>query len=190
LLAIRKCIHVSSILQGPAPKRARRSAAKGTIQGNSGASTPSATPVPPDGTPENRSAADQPPSTDPRSQATSQSDERHEGGKVTSLPLPIDTVIKTKWKDGEYHLARVVSRRPREGATDEADMEYYMHFINMNRRMDSWVDVSMVDLSWHVHDGIDEKRYTSSFLNSMSSSRAALAGFREHVPSSHIFHLP
>ena len=107
------------------------------------------------------------PSRDPthRSQATSQSGERAEGSEVTSLPLVVDTVINTKWKDGEYHLARVVSTRKPRHATDEKDTEYYMHFINMNRRMDTWCNIGMMDLSWHVYDGIDEKRCDSLQLH-------------------------
>jgi hypothetical protein len=114
-----------------------------------------------DAVPENHEA----PRSDPRSQATSQSGERAEGGKVTSLPLGIDTVIRCKWKDGEYHLARVVHTRLPEGSKDEKSTEYYMHYINMNRRMDSWCTIDMIDLSWHVHDGIDEKRCAMLALN-------------------------
>lgn len=97
-----------------------------------------------------------------RSQATSQSGERVDGSEVTSLPLVVDTVIRTKWKDGEYHLARVVHTRMPKHSTDEKDTEYYMHFVNMNRRMDTWCTIGMMDLSWHVYDGIDEKRFAPS----------------------------
>jgi RNA binding activity-knot of a chromodomain len=81
-----------------------------------------------------------------------------QGGKEATLPLAIDTVIRTKWLDGEYHLARVVSVRDKAGAKDAADKEYYMHYVNMNRRMDTWVTADVMDLSWAEYDGIDEKR--------------------------------
>ena len=78
--------------------------------------------------------------------------------KEATLPLCVDTVIRTKWLDGEYHLARVVSMRDKPGAKDSADKEYYMHYVNMNRRMDTWVTADVMDLSWHEIDSIDEKR--------------------------------
>lgn len=102
------------------------------------------------------------PANDPRSQGTSQSGDKTEGGQVTNLPLSTDTVIRCKWKDGEYHLARVVSTRVPEGKSKE-DTEYYMHFINMNRRMDTWCSIGMMDMSWHVLDSVDEKRCCSSY---------------------------
>jgi hypothetical protein len=144
-------------LQGPPPKRTRRSqaASKGTMAVAGDVSGPAVAPfsdaVPDSTEPSTRDATH-------RSQATSQSGERIEGGAVTTLPLPVDTVIRTKWKDGEYHLARVVHTRVPKHSRGEKDTEYYMHFINMNRRMDTWCTISMMDLSWHVYDGIDEKR--------------------------------
>ena len=154
------------VVQGPAPKRTRRSqaASKGTM---AGAGDPGASVHPfPDAIPDST----EPSSRDPthRSQATSQSGERAEGSAVTTLPLVVDTVINTRWKDGEYHLARVVHTRMPRHATDEKDTEYYMHFINMNRRMDTWCNIGMMDLSWHVYDGIDEKRYDSQLPSSVS----------------------
>lgn len=52
----------------------------------------------------------------------------------------------------------MVSVRDRPGARGPADKEYYMHYVNMNRRMDAWVSADVMDLSWHEIDSIDEKR--------------------------------
>lgn len=78
--------------------------------------------------------------------------------KEAVLPLKVDTVLRTKWLDGEYHLARVVSVRDKPGAAHSTDKEYYVHYINKNRRMDTWVTADVMDLSWHEMDTIDEKR--------------------------------
>eukprot|EP00892_Ulva_mutabilis_P009320 jgi/Ulvmu1/6760/UM030_0096.1 len=138
-----------AVTEGPAPKRTRRAtASKGTFHGAAEPAAATATPVA-DGTAE-------PPPNHARSQGTSQSGDKVEGGQVTNLPLAVDTVIRCKWKDGEYHLARVVSTRIPDGKSPE-ETEYYMHFINMNRRMDTWCTINMMDLAWHVLDSIDEK---------------------------------
>ena len=41
------------------------------------------------------------------------------------LPLEIGTRVDCRWRDGEYHPARVIEKRPVEG-TDQH--EYYMHY--------------------------------------------------------------
>lgn len=41
------------------------------------------------------------------------------------LPLEIGTRVDCKWRDGEFHPARVIERRPVEG-TDLH--EYYVHY--------------------------------------------------------------
>lgn len=92
-------------------------------------------------------------------------------GKEATLPLKVDTVIKTKWLDGAYHLARVVSTRPRPGGKDDTDKEYYMHFINMNRRMDTWLTADAMDLSWHEMDSIDERRCAVASLTYCSNGK-------------------
>lgn len=74
------------------------------------------------------------------------------------LPLPLDTVLKALWRhDGQHHMARVVDRRSRENPKDPTDYEYYMHYINFNRRLDDWVTADMLDFSFVDFDGVDEK---------------------------------
>ena len=41
------------------------------------------------------------------------------------LPLEIGTRMDCKWRDGEYHPARVIERRPVEGSDQH---EYYVHY--------------------------------------------------------------
>ena len=41
------------------------------------------------------------------------------------LPLEVGTRVDCKWRDGEYHPARVIERRPVKG-TDQH--EYYVHY--------------------------------------------------------------
>ena len=101
------------------------------------------------------------PPTRPGSRADSQAGPADDDmtNKEATLPLPVDTVIRTKWLDGEYHLARVVSVRDRSGAVDPNDKEYYMHYVNMNRRMDTWVTAHVMDplvarVRWHRREEV------------------------------------
>lgn len=66
-------------------------------------------------------------------------------------------VVNTQWRDGKFYKGRVVDRRKRPNAKDDTDYEYYMHYINMNRRMDDWVTTDMLDFSFVMFDGVDEK---------------------------------
>ncbi|CAL5225365.1 g8169 [Coccomyxa viridis] len=60
------------------------------------------------------------------------------------LPLECGTRVDCKWRDGEFHPARVIERRPVEG-TDQH--EYYVHYSKFNRRMDEWVKQENLDLN-------------------------------------------
>ena len=148
-------------VQGVVPKRARRTTghvAKGLAVADPDAPLLGVDPADHLGQP--HEALRPGPPTRPGSRADSHAGPADDDmtNKEATLPLPVDTVIRTKWLDGEYHLARVVSVRDRAGAVDPSDKEYYMHYVNMNRRMDTWVTAHVMDLSWHEFDGIDEKR--------------------------------
>jgi hypothetical protein len=146
------------LLQGPAPKRARRGlSAKGLASSQPDLPSTYVDAFEASAAPDVQQFAD--PASAPISRAESQGrGEDEASGKEATLPLKVDTVVRAKWLDGAYHLARVVSTRLRPGAKDETDKEYYMHFINMNRRMDTWVTADAMDLSWHEMDAIDERR--------------------------------
>jgi histone acetyltransferase MYST1 len=65
----------------------------------------------------------------------------------TELPLEIGTKVQCRWRGkDEYYLAKVIERR--QGRTDaDEDYEYYVHYEQFNRRMDSWVALGDMDLS-------------------------------------------
>ena len=42
------------------------------------------------------------------------------------LPLTINTRVDCKWRDGQFHTARVVERRLVEGTQEH---EYYVHYL-------------------------------------------------------------
>ncbi|DBA83233.1 TPA: nucleoside triphosphate pyrophosphohydrolase ham1 [Trebouxia sp. C0005] len=67
-----------------------------------------------------------------------------EGGREVKLPLEVGTFMECEWKQGQYHRAKVIERRKR---SDAPDYEYYVHYINFNRRMDAWTTLDHVDLA-------------------------------------------
>lgn len=77
-------------------------------------------------------------------------------------------VVNTQWRDGKFYKGRVVDRRKRPNAKDDTDYEYYMHYINMNRRMDDWVTTDMLDFSFVMFDGVDEKSCAPLLLCALS----------------------
>jgi len=53
------------------------------------------------------------------------------------LPLLPHTLLRCTWRDGTMRPARVIERRPlKNGAPDE--WEYYIHYRQVDRRMDCW----------------------------------------------------
>ncbi len=52
-------------------------------------------------------------------------------------PLEIGTKIPCRWKqDGKLHTCEIIERRPGE---KEGTWEYYVHYVEFNRRLDEWV---------------------------------------------------
>eukprot|EP00611_Tribonema_gayanum_P032653 TRINITY_DN9865_c0_g1_i1.p1 TRINITY_DN9865_c0_g1~~TRINITY_DN9865_c0_g1_i1.p1 ORF type:complete len:444 (-),score=180.21 TRINITY_DN9865_c0_g1_i1:597-1928(-) len=85
------------------------------------------------------------------------------GGDAASLvtgPLQIGQRWKVAWRDGTFKLAEIVERRPAPAAAAQgaaptgADSsntpdccEYYVHYIDFDRRLDEWVGVDRIDLA-------------------------------------------
>jgi RNA binding activity-knot of a chromodomain len=44
------------------------------------------------------------------------------------LPLEVGTRLRCRWRDGSWHDARIIERRPLPDAKSESDYEYYMHY--------------------------------------------------------------
>lgn len=70
-----------------------------------------------------------------------------EGEKDVELPLEVNDKVKCLWKDGKYHEAKIIERR---NVTDRSDVhawQYYVHYLKMNRRMDTWMTDESFDLT-------------------------------------------
>uniref|UniRef100_A0A7S0RE57 Histone acetyltransferase n=1 Tax=Chlamydomonas leiostraca TaxID=1034604 RepID=A0A7S0RE57_9CHLO len=64
-------------------------------------------------------------------------------------PLEIGTKASCMWKDEQYHTAKIIERRQKEGCPvkDPNSWEYYVHYMGYNRRMDEWVQLAQFDLA-------------------------------------------
>ncbi|EGD83389.1 hypothetical protein PTSG_03996 [Salpingoeca rosetta] len=61
----------------------------------------------------------------------------------SELPLPlIGSVVLVSWDDNSTHEATVVQSRERR----PGQLEYYVHYLAYDRRMDEWVALSRIDL--------------------------------------------
>jgi len=60
------------------------------------------------------------------------------------LPLDVGTKVNCKWRDNQWHQVRIIERRQIE---PESDYEYYVHYVEFNRRLDEWVKLSQLDLA-------------------------------------------
>lgn len=99
------------------------------------------------------------------------------------LPLEIGTRVHCKWrgKDGETYQARVIERRPGQGKSDE-DYEYYVHYEQFNRRMDSWVTLGEMDLTTvvPVEKTEDGKKKTAAHEPDAEHAEFDAHALREH----------
>jgi len=85
--------------------------------------------------------------------ASSARDKSQEVPPNVELPLEIGTKVQCRWRGkDEYYLARVIEKRPSTGGggnhkNSEQEFEYYVHYEQFNRRMDSWVGLGEMDLT-------------------------------------------
>ena len=58
------------------------------------------------------------------------------------LPMDIGTRVQCRWRDGQFYPVRVIERRPGSAAGNPEEYEYYVHYEQFNRRLDTWVTVA------------------------------------------------
>ncbi|GMH35417.1 hypothetical protein BSKO_03285 [Bryopsis sp. KO-2023] len=63
-------------------------------------------------------------------------------------PLDVNTLVKCVWRgDGKSRKARIIERRKIGDTEGPESYDYYVHYIDFNRRMDEWVGIDQLDLS-------------------------------------------
>eukprot|EP00013_Stygamoeba_regulata_P025216 CAMPEP_0177648654 /NCGR_PEP_ID=MMETSP0447-20121125/10941_1 /TAXON_ID=0 /ORGANISM="Stygamoeba regulata, Strain BSH-02190019" /LENGTH=441 /DNA_ID=CAMNT_0019151305 /DNA_START=90 /DNA_END=1415 /DNA_ORIENTATION=- len=69
-------------------------------------------------------------------------------GEHTDGPKPVDvgTRVLCKWRDESFHVCEVIERKQREDTV----WEYYVHYLEFNRRLDEWVTADRFDLTTKV----------------------------------------
>ncbi|KAK3032529.1 hypothetical protein RJ639_036444 [Escallonia herrerae] len=75
--------------------------------------------------------------------------------RSSMLPLEVGTRVLCRWRDGKFHLVKVIERR-RMQCGGPNDYEYYVHYTEFNRRLDEWVRLEQLDLA-SVETVVDEK---------------------------------
>lgn len=70
-----------------------------------------------------------------------------------------------KWRNGQFHPGDIIEIRPLKKKKDAngleivssnpEDFEYYIHYINFDRRLDEWVSVDRIDLSSAVQGSVE-----------------------------------
>ena len=61
------------------------------------------------------------------------------------LPMDIGTRVQCRWRDGQLYPVRVIERRPGDAKGNPEEYEYYVHYEQFNRRLDTWVTVAEMD---------------------------------------------
>jgi histone acetyltransferase MYST1 len=56
--------------------------------------------------------------------------------------MDIGTRVQCRWRDGQFYPVRVIERRPGSAAGNPEEYEYYVHYEQFNRRLDTWVTVA------------------------------------------------
>jgi len=59
-----------------------------------------------------------------------------------SKPLDAGTFVMCQWRDNIYHKCEIIETRE-----SEHGREYYIHYVEFNRRLDEWVSAERLDMS-------------------------------------------
>ena len=74
------------------------------------------------------------------------------------LPLDIGTRVQCRWRDGQLYPVRVIERRTGSPAGVPEEYEYYVHYEQFNRRLDTWVTIADMDVKTAEQDEDKKKR--------------------------------
>ena len=72
---------------------------------------------------------------------------------LTENPILLDRQYFVKSRDGVYRNAQILETRENLDAPEEGELlrstqiQYYVHYTGLNRRLDEWVDASRIDTS-------------------------------------------
>ena len=77
-----------------------------------------------------------------------------------TLPLDIGTRVQCRWRDAQLYPVRVIERRQGQSGPQPEEYEYYVHYEQFNRRLDTWVTIKDMDIKTAEQDevGPDGKR--------------------------------
>ena len=75
------------------------------------------------------------------------------------LPLDVGARVSCRWRDGQMYPVRVIERRAGpKGVLGQDEYEYYVHYEQFNRRLDTWVTIADMDLDTAETDDDKKKR--------------------------------
>jgi hypothetical protein len=71
--------------------------------------------------------------------------------------VDLNYLVKGQMKDGSWVIARIVDCRPLKNIDpkkkrNEYSYEYYLHYIDFDRRMDEWVNRNRIEITNHLVD--------------------------------------
>ena len=120
---------------------------------------------------------------------------RGETPKTLTTPSSIDTGDKYVciWKSGQKFPAEVVAKRRKEESNRSndtndglpSDYEYYVHYINFDRRLDEWISIERFDFQTNIDNdtNTNKKRTKRKFdeeKDDKEHSSAIVTAEQEH----------
>ena len=97
------------------------------------------------------------------------------------IPLDIGATVKCRWRDGQMYPIRVIERRAGPGGKEaQEEYEYYVHYEQFNRRLDTWVTIADMDLSTAEQDEDGKKKRKAEHEHDEEHAEFDPNALREH----------
>jgi hypothetical protein len=60
--------------------------------------------------------------------------------------MEVGTRVQCRWRDAQLYPVRVIERRCGGNGPAPEEYEYYVHYEQFNRRLDTWVTIAEMDI--------------------------------------------
>eukprot|EP00227_Mantoniella_beaufortii_P009750 CAMPEP_0197575486 /NCGR_PEP_ID=MMETSP1326-20131121/866_1 /TAXON_ID=1155430 /ORGANISM="Genus nov. species nov., Strain RCC2288" /LENGTH=487 /DNA_ID=CAMNT_0043138263 /DNA_START=129 /DNA_END=1592 /DNA_ORIENTATION=- len=102
-----------------------------------------------------------------------------------TLPMDIGTRVMCRWRDAQLYPVRVIERRMGQSGPAPEEYEYYVHYEQFNRRLDTWVmigemDMTSVEAEEYGPDGKKKRKASDDHAHDEEHAEFDPNALREH----------
>ena len=80
---------------------------------------------------------------------------------IDEHPISVGISSVVQYRDGSIRLAKIIER---SGGGDNTEYQYYVHYVDFNRRMDEWISIDRIVEFPSKANILEKKRFSSGWI--------------------------